>query len=359
MASHTPSSSPPPPPPPPPPSSHSPPQPPPQYWCHHCDKRVSVESVPGQPDLICFDCKFGFVESIPSSSSLSFSAAATNENNAFVDETTLGSQFIHVLRLLAQVARDDHPSPPSPPPLRADADDRDFLRIQIDGGDNEDGDEVDDNDDDEEEESVRSVEIEGDSDNDDDDVDETDEELRRRQRRDLLRQRLRDFATLSQNGGRNRILDWAEILMGLENNSVELRFETDRYIGNPGDYVNEAEYEALLQNLAEAEGRRGAPPASKSAVEGLKTVVVKEEEGCLVCAICKDGVSVGEVVKEMPCGHGYHGECIATWLDARNSCPVCRFELPTDDAEYEEDKRKNTRGNNANAAAGGSSASSF
>ncbi|KAL9244035.1 hypothetical protein vseg_017852 [Gypsophila vaccaria] len=347
------SSSPPPPPPPPPPSS--PPSQPPQYWCHHCHKRVSVESLPGQPDLLCLDCHFGFVESLPPSSSPTASAAAdfidADTSTAAVDDSTLGSQFIHVLRLLSQVSRQDLPSPPPPPPLSsAAADHRDFLRIEI-SGVNDDGD---DEEEEEEEESVRSVEIEGDSDDDDDDdVDESEEELRRRQRRDLLRLRLRDFATRARSGGRNRILDWAEILMGLETNSMELRFDTDRYVGNPGDYVNESEYEAILQNLAEADGRRGAPPASKNAVEDLKTVTVTEE---LVCSICKDGVSVGEAVTEMPCGHGYHGECIATWLQARNSCPVCRFELPTDDAEYEEGKGKKTP---PNALVGGSSASSL
>ena len=68
--------------------------------------------------------------------------------------------------------------------------------------------------------------------------------------------------------GRNRILDWAEILMGIEDNS-------DRYAVNAADYVDDgAGYEALLQNLAEGDGggggggggRRGAPPAAKSAI---------------------------------------------------------------------------------------------
>lgn len=283
------------------------------------------------------------------------------------DNTTLGSQFLQVLRLLAQVAREnDAPPPPPPPPnpTEPSPDNDDFLRIEIDGWDNDNenednhNDDVNDEDDDDEEE-VRSVEIEGQSDDDDDyeGERENEEEIRRR-RRDILRLRLRDFATRARSDGRNRILDWAEILMGLEDNSIEFRFEmpeTDRYIGNPGDYVDAAEYEALLQNLAEAEGRRGAPPASKSAVENLRTVEIKSEVDSYVCAVCKDAVNVGELVKEMPCGHGYHENCIVPWLGARNSCPVCRFELPTDDPDYEGERKKRSGAGASSGSSGGNS----
>ncbi|KMT00297.1 hypothetical protein BVRB_1g016520 [Beta vulgaris subsp. vulgaris] len=360
-----------------PPPSSPPPSAAVQYWCYRCDKRVSVEFEPGQPDhVICTDCKFGFVESIPATSS---SPSPPPENIEISDEPSLGSQFLMVLRLLAQVAREEDapPPPPPPPPPRplnsadpSPSDESDFLRIEIDGWDEDDDDgtnrnnDEDDNgngngnnEDSDDDDDVRSVEIEGQSDEDDDDDDEEErEEDIRRRRRDILRLRLRDFANRARSEGRNRILDWAEILMGLEDNSIEFRFElpetTDRYIGNPGDYVDAAEYEALLQNLADAEGRRGAPPAAKFAVESLKVVEIKTVDESYVCAICKDGVNVGEFVKEMPCGHGYHGDCIVPWLASRNSCPVCRFELPTDDTEYEEEKKKRCPGSSSGSSGG-------
>lgn len=313
---------------------------------------MAIETLADLPDIVCYECKNGFVESI--------SAAATTPADASdpMDDPTLGNQFIQVLRLIAQAAREED----APPPLPSDPSDEDYLRIELDGWDNDNDDDDEDEDEDDDEHSVEVVhEEEADnrerytennrSDGEDEEGIEVIEprgedqvEEMRRMRRDVLRLRLRDFASRAASR-RNRILDWAEILMGLEDHSIELRLQvpdSDTYVGNPGDYVDAAEYEALLQNLAESDSgaRRGAPPAAKAAVEGLENVVIGKEEKAMVCAICKDLVNVGEVAKNLPCGHGYHSECIVPWLGSRNSCPVCRFELPTDDPEYEEERKK-------------------
>lgn len=79
------------------------------------------------------------------------------------------------------------------------------------------------------------------------------------------------------------------------------------------------------------------PPAARSAIEALPSSVIgagEDGEG-EECAVCKDGVAAGECVKRLPCSHRYHEECIVPWLEVRNSCPLCRFELPTDDRKYE------------------------
>ncbi|KAL2241953.1 E3 ubiquitin-protein ligase CIP8 [Sesamum indicum] len=320
------------------------------YWCYHCDKRVAVETLADLPDIVCYECKNGFVESI--AAAVPTPPAASDP----IDDPTFGNQFIQVLRLIAQAALEED----APPPPPSDPSDEDYLRIELDGWDHDNDDEDEDEDDDEH--SVEVVHEEEADDNrerrtednrsdgeDEDEIevietrDEDEEEDMQRRGRDVLRLRLRDFA--SQATRRNRVLDWAEILMGLEDHSIELRLQvpdSDTYVGNPGDYVDAAGYEALLQNLAESDsgGRRGAPPAAKAAVEALESVVIGKEENTIVCAICKDLVNVGEFAKNLPCGHGYHGECIVPWLGSRNSCPVCRFELPTDDPEYEEERKK-------------------
>ncbi|KAK4356056.1 hypothetical protein RND71_025027 [Anisodus tanguticus] len=337
------------------PSVHAPTGSDPDYWCYQCEIQVAVETLPDLPDVVCNNCKSGFVESVPSRA-VSVSPVTVTASNQ-IDDPTFGNQFIQVLRLIADAARDSD-APPPPPSEHADPSDDDYLRVELDGwGNYDDDDEEEDNEvevrDGDDGENRQSEDDDDDDGGNDDDVDEdedeenenrNDEEDLRRTRRDVLRLRLRDFAARAANR-RNRILDWAEILMGLEDHSIELRLQVpdvDGYIGNPGDYVDAAGYEALLQTLAESDGngRRGAPPASKSAIVGLDTLVIKEEKEVMSCAICKDVVNVGEMAKNLPCGHGYHDDCIVQWLGSRNSCPVCRFELPTDDPEYEEDRKK-------------------
>lgn len=98
-------------------------------------------------------------------------------------------------------------------------------------------------------------------------------------------------------------------------------------------------FEQLIQQLAENDPNRyGTPPAAKSAVEALPSINVDEallKSDLAQCAVCMDDFEMGIVVKQMPCKHVYHQDCILPWLELHNSCPVCRYELPTDDPDYE------------------------
>lgn len=129
---------------------------------------------------------------------------------------------------------------------------------------------------------------------------------------------------------------------------------------NLGDYFFGPGLEQLIQQLAENDPNRyGTPPASKSAVEGLPVVKISKElldSDSSQCAVCKDLFELGEEAKQMPCKHIYHSDCILPWLELHNSCPVCRYELPTDDTDYEQrlsGASANANRANQSAAAGG------
>ena len=132
-----------------------------------------------------------------------------------------------------------------------------------------------------------------------------------------------------------------------------------------GDYFFGPGLEQLIQQLAENDPNRyGTPPASKSAIEGLPDIKITDEllaSDSSQCAVCKDTFELGEEAKQMPCKHTYHKDCILPWLELHNSCPVCRYELPTDDPDYEQRARTGASAHetrNPSARSGGSGHSS-
>ncbi|KAF8086145.1 hypothetical protein N665_0634s0030 [Sinapis alba] len=77
------------------------------------------------------------------------------------------------------------------------------------------------------------------------------------------------------------------------------------------------------------------PPASKSAIEALPVIEIDtahlDSDSQSHCAVCKENFALKSAAREMPCNHIYHPDCILPWLAIRNSCPVCRHELPAED----------------------------
>ncbi|XP_059667750.1 E3 ubiquitin-protein ligase SGR9, amyloplastic [Cornus florida] len=79
------------------------------------------------------------------------------------------------------------------------------------------------------------------------------------------------------------------------------------------------------------EGRELA--ASVAAVVALAAVEVSGAGR--ECVICKEEMREGRDVCELPCEHLFHWMCILPWLRKRNTCPCCRYRLPTDDVFVE------------------------
>ncbi|XP_026662601.2 E3 ubiquitin-protein ligase CIP8-like isoform X2 [Phoenix dactylifera] len=144
-----------------------------------------------------------------------------------------------------------------------------------------------------------------------------------------------------------RNLNW-EVLLAVNtiggNSLMELE-DAESYLGDErDDVVDPSEYEILFGQFTEQNSSiKGSPPAAQSVVENLPSVVVTKEDvanDIIFCAVCKDEISLGETAKRLPCSHHYHGGCIVPWLGIRNTCPVCRYELPTDDPEYENQRAR-------------------
>ncbi|CAI0452623.1 unnamed protein product [Linum tenue] len=142
-------------------------------------------------------------------------------------------------------------------------------------------------------------------------------------------------------------LEWEVLLDATNLGPLPDPDQAARYFGGGGghddDYIYTADYETVFGQFAEMDTvlTTGQPPASRLVVERLPSVVVtKEDAGSdnSTCAVCKDDMSAGEKAKLLPCTHRYHEECIVPWLNIRNTCPVCRHELPTDDPDYERRK---------------------
>ncbi|KAI8541791.1 hypothetical protein RHMOL_Rhmol08G0089300 [Rhododendron molle] len=135
-----------------------------------------------------------------------------------------------------------------------------------------------------------------------------------------------------------------ELLLSVYNMGRTYEYDDDdidgvSYLAVRDGYAFEAEYEMVFGQNESAV--KGSPPASKAVLDNLPCLVLREEdlqENCAVCAVCKDEALVGEKMTRLPCCHLYHWDCIVPWLHIRNTCPVCRYELPTDDLDYEQRK---------------------
>ena len=109
------------------------------------------------------------------------------------------------------------------------------------------------------------------------------------------------------------------------------------------EYEND-EIENILNYIFNNDNNRyGSPPASKNEILKLNKYTLTEEKlknfgGENTCSVCKEDFSVGNKMMDLPCNHYFHEECLMPWLNQHDSCPICRFELKTDDDDYEKMK---------------------
>ncbi|KAM4549065.1 E3 ubiquitin-protein ligase RNF126-like [Odontesthes bonariensis] len=99
---------------------------------------------------------------------------------------------------------------------------------------------------------------------------------------------------------------------------------------NPMDYAWGANgLDAIITQLLNQFENTGPPPADRDKIKSLPTVQVTGEHvaSALECPVCKEDYSVGENVRQLPCNHMFHNDCIVPWLEQHDTCPVCRKSL--------------------------------
>ncbi|XP_066340730.1 E3 ubiquitin-protein ligase SIRP1-like [Miscanthus floridulus] len=311
-----------------------------RYWCHRCE-----EVIDPMPEMKCPSCEGGFVEEMSSEGFESAMNARSDRSLSLLAPLLFG--------MLGGSSR------------------RSRLRREAMADDDADEDDEEDDSDHELEASSRRRRRRGSSallrmlqtirDRDDvrgsDDTDsdtERDLELERprreRMERRMARERIQErmerqrerARQIERVSARGRERTESLILINSNNEAIILQgtFGSDDNQEDSsntssgvslGDYFLGPALDTLLQRLAESDlNRSGTPPAKKEAVAALPTVNIEEVLGC---SVCLEDFEMGAEAKQMPCQHKFHSHCILPWLELHSSCPICRFQLPTEETK--------------------------
>ena len=116
-------------------------------------------------------------------------------------------------------------------------------------------------------------------------------------------------------------------------------------LGFLSNHNNDTQFESLLNIIMSFDSiHKGNPPASQRGINNLKKIEINENNintfNEQVCNVCLEIYKEGQISIKLDCGHCFHEKCIVQWLTMRNTCPVCRHELESNDPNYE--KRKHS-----------------
>lgn len=128
--------------------------------------------------------------------------------------------------------------------------------------------------------------------------------------------------------------------------------------GNPGDYAWGSQgLDTVITQLLNNLDASGPPPMPAEDIEKLPTVEVTETETSknLQCTVCMEDFALKESVRQLPCGHLYHNDCIVPWLEMHRTCPICRklFEVKEGSDTQSTPSSSQSRSNPSSSTPGG------
>ena len=101
-----------------------------------------------------------------------------------------------------------------------------------------------------------------------------------------------------------------------------------------GDYASPEGFEQILAQLWEQQTPRHTPAAADAVSSLLREpVTAADVEAGADCPVCQEAFQLHEDALRMPCDHRFHPPCVQEWFKEHNTCPVCRYELPTEEPQ--------------------------
>ena len=112
--------------------------------------------------------------------------------------------------------------------------------------------------------------------------------------------------------------------------AIEAAMEEDQQDGAPDQYE-------LLQHLGEQIGDVAQDRWIQIAQQKIDALpVVKFQSACVEkdcndcdnkCLVCISEYEDGESLRQLPCNHCFHKDCVDEWLSKKDVCPYCRTSL--------------------------------
>lgn len=88
---------------------------------------------------------------------------------------------------------------------------------------------------------------------------------------------------------------------------------------------------------------------SRDNIDALPIVEVNDEQADskMQCSVCWEQFVLNEKVRQLPCLHIYHENCIRPWLELHGTCPICRQNLGKHDDNNTNSNQDNNGGSSS------------